>query len=69
MLRFISFLSEMPQINTYHSKNLMNKMADQSRDIIKNSNEKESHIGDGIYRKNIDDDYVYYKKDSNGNNI
>ena len=51
MLKFSSFLSEMPQINTYHTKSLMKNMADQNRDLIHNSTEKEHHIGNGIYHK------------------
>lgn len=66
MLKFSDFLLEMPQINTYHTKSLMKTMSDQNRDLIHNSTEKEHHIGNGIYYKNIDDNHTYYKKDSEG---
>lgn len=66
MQRFKSYLLEMPQINTYHSKALMNHMADQNRDLIHHSSEEEHHVGGGIYHKNIDGDHTYYKKDNSG---
>lgn len=66
MKSFVSFLEEMPQINTYHSKELMNNMSNQNREMIHKSDSKESHLGDGIHYKNIDGDHVYYKKDNDG---
>jgi hypothetical protein len=63
---FKDFLMEMPQINTYHNKDRMSEYAEDVRNRIHNSSEKEEKLEDNIYRKNIENNHVYYNKDESG---
>jgi hypothetical protein len=65
MKTFQKFIAEMPQINTYHNKDRMSEYAEDVRNRIHNSSEKEEKLGNNIYRKNIENNHVYYNKDEN----
>ena len=56
---------ENPLINTYLSKDRLNRLAQDKRQLIKDSPSPEETIDHNFYHKKINDDHVYYNKNSN----
>jgi hypothetical protein len=66
MKSFVSFLYEMPQINTYISKERFKRKAAETTGKLSSLPHKD--IGRGIYHhKDEDGRHFYFNKDSNGN--
>lgn len=70
MKTFQEFMAEMPQINSYVSKERVGRMANNTKKDINSSESKETKHGN-FYHKVIDgedgDTNAYYKKDAEGN--